>query len=158
MTVIALVSVSASVMVTGLLFTMGLSGGYSPWTYLLFISALSSDVLIDAICISLPLTTYDKQYQCMCKLCDRNCRRCCIRLAKVSRGTAENELVEAVSADQDRGSSGQSGQSGDLTNRDGAAGTQSTRIEPERIVPFKKKTAELVVVSKGNTRNVAIIT
>ena len=65
------------------------------WHDVLFISALSSDVLIDAICISLPLTTYDKQYQCMCKLCDRNCRRCCIRLAKVSRGTAENRMNQS---------------------------------------------------------------
>jgi len=158
MTIIAIVSVTASVVVSVTLIVAGSYGAnYTPWSYLILITALSADVLVDVICIALPLASYDKHYQCLCSRCDAQCKVCCARLAKASRGKAESELVAAVSANQNMENGAQSGspkEADGATATTTTSGTTIATIAPS--VPGSSNSVSMVITDAA-TGNVAII-
>ena len=98
MTLIALASTMGSVAVTFGLIICGLAEEVTPTIFIVIAIATISDVMLDAIFVSLSLPIHEKYYRFLCSGCDSRVRKCCGTLT--DRRTRKKEL-ELAAAQKD---------------------------------------------------------
>jgi len=154
-TILSMISIIGSVLVILISLIIGVGGSFDPLLHLLSIG-LTLDILLDALCVSLSLTFFDKIYETACHGLHDRCNDLCQELTDRSRQKTEKKITRLTLSAPSIGESGEMAARG-WEHNDGGEELQSPQVPiPYSHAPARRETAQITIdlldfVDAGNT-------
>jgi len=145
-TILSMISIIGSVLVILISLVIGVGGSFDPLLHFLS-TGLSLDILLDALCISLSLTFFDKLYEKACHRLHERCSTLCQELSERSKQETEKKitgLTLSVPSQETNGSRWQHGGEEELPS--------PIKPIPHLHAPRETRIAEYIIeTDAGNT-------